>query len=53
MVVSEPRADREEGDGGLGAGEREEQKRAEDQGPRSGAPVEGEVQEAAEGAGGC
>lgn len=50
--MTEPRAGRQEGDGGAAPGEHEEQSWIEDQGPGGRAPVEGKVQEAAEGPGG-
>ncbi len=52
LILSEPRTGREEGDGDITPGEHEEQRWTEDQGPRGCAPVEGKVQETAEGAGG-
>lgn len=52
IILSESRAGRQEGNGGVTPGEHEEQTRAEEQGPRSCEPVEGKVPETAEGAGG-
>lgn len=49
---AESRTNREEGNGGVTAGEHEEQRRSEDQGSTGCGAVEGKVQEAAEGGGG-
>lgn len=50
--LTEPRAGRQEGDEGITPGEYKDQRWIEDQGPGGCAPVEGKVQETAEGAGG-
>ena len=52
LILSDPRADREEGNGGFSPGEHQDQRWIEDQGPGGCTPVEGKVQEIAEGAGG-